>query len=153
MASKISQIASWVHVCSLLWVQRKKWILIRSMGCVHTHPSIVEKTREDNQKVVKIGRIINQVLAPSPKHDKIWAQWASNISSKSMLEKVWWCKRFEMKYWSQTICCLMNCSKGKGHACVRGSKKSHVSSKCCWKGKVLLLDHVNALKRKDIGRP
>jgi hypothetical protein len=29
------------------------------MGCVHTHQNIVEKIREDNQKVVKIGQVIN----------------------------------------------------------------------------------------------
>jgi hypothetical protein len=147
MASKVSRIASWVHVRSLLWMQHKRWIPIRSMGCVHTHQSIVEKIREDNQKVVKIGRTTNQVPTPSLKHDKIWAQWASSIPSKSMSKKVWWCKHFEMEYWSRTICWLMSCSKRKRHACVGGNKRLHVSSKCCWK-KNVLLDHVKALKRK-----
>jgi hypothetical protein len=94
MATKVSQITSWVPVCSLTWVQRKKWIPIRLMGCVHTHwkmlaikwwgglnyiQSDVENTREDNRKVKKISRAMNQTLAPGPKHDKIWARWVSNI--------------------------------------------------------------------------
>jgi hypothetical protein len=42
--------------------------------------SIVKKIGDDNQNVGKIGRTINQVLTPSPKHDKIQAQLVSNIS-------------------------------------------------------------------------
>jgi hypothetical protein len=56
------------------------------MGCVHTHqkmpaierwdnPScvqnVMQKTKEDNQKVGKIGRIINQMPTPRPQHDKM----------------------------------------------------------------------------------
>jgi hypothetical protein len=33
----------------------------------------VEKIKEDNQKVGKIGRTINQTPAPKPNHDTIWA--------------------------------------------------------------------------------
>ncbi len=33
----------------------------------------MEKTREDNQKVGKIGQVINQMSTPWPKHDKIKA--------------------------------------------------------------------------------
>jgi hypothetical protein len=35
--------------------------------------NVVEKTREDNQKVGKTNRIISQTFAPMPKHDKIRA--------------------------------------------------------------------------------
>jgi len=62
MATKMSEITSWIHVCSLPYAQCKRWILIRSMGCVQTHrkrlvidgcgslnyiQSIVEKIGED----------------------------------------------------------------------------------------------------------
>jgi hypothetical protein len=90
-----------ILVCSLPWTQRKKWIPIRSMGCVHAHrgmlaiegwgsPShvqnVVQKTREDNQKVGKIVRVISQACALRPEHNKIWAQWAWNVLSKSIME-------------------------------------------------------------------
>jgi hypothetical protein len=76
-----SQIASWVLVCSLPWVQHKKWIPIRSMECVHTHQKIptidgcgslshvqnfVEKTREDNQKVGKTNQVVSQMPTLRP---------------------------------------------------------------------------------------
>jgi hypothetical protein len=48
----------------------------------------MEKTREDNQKARKIGRIVNQMSAFGPEHYKIRTQWASNILSKNMLERV-----------------------------------------------------------------
>jgi hypothetical protein len=98
MVEKVSQIASWVLMHLLPWAQHK-----RLMGCVHTHKgkpaiegcgspshiqSVVKKIREDNQKVGKIGQTISQAFTPSPKHDKIQAQWPSNISSKSRLERV-----------------------------------------------------------------
>ncbi len=59
------------------------------MGCVRTHQrilaiegcvspshvqSVVQKNKEDNQKVGKIGRTINQAPTLGPKHDKIWAR-------------------------------------------------------------------------------
>jgi hypothetical protein len=50
--------------------------------------SVVEKTGEDNQKAKKIGQIINQAPTPEPKHDKIRAQWASNVPLENMLERV-----------------------------------------------------------------
>jgi hypothetical protein len=74
MVAKVLQIASWVHVHLLPWEQRKKWIPIGSMGCVHTHQqilaserwgspnhirSVVEKTGEDNQKVKKTNGAVN----------------------------------------------------------------------------------------------
>ncbi len=37
MATKVSQTTSWVPMHLLLWAQRKRWIPIGSMGCVHTH--------------------------------------------------------------------------------------------------------------------
>jgi hypothetical protein len=37
MATKVSQIASWVPMHLLPGAQCKRWILIGSMGCVHTH--------------------------------------------------------------------------------------------------------------------
>jgi hypothetical protein len=61
---------------------------IKGWGNLNHIQHIVEKTREVNKKPRKIGQIVNQTPAPRLKHDKIWAQWASNIPSKSMLEKV-----------------------------------------------------------------
>jgi len=37
MVTKVLQITSWVHVCSLGWAQCKKWMPIKLMGCVYTH--------------------------------------------------------------------------------------------------------------------
>jgi len=42
----------------------------------------------------------------------------------------------------------MSCSKGKKHAHVEGSKKSHATLRCYWKKKVLLSTCANALKKK-----
>jgi len=128
MARIVSRITSWVLVCSLPWVQCKRWIPIGSMGCVHIHwkrpviegcgnPnrvwSIVKKTKKDNQKAgfKKSIQVIRQTSNPTSKLDKIWRQWVSSILSKSMLENIWWCKCYEMESKSQTICCLMNYSK------------------------------------------
>jgi hypothetical protein len=36
MATKVLQTISWVFVHLLPWAQHKKWIPVRSMGCVHT---------------------------------------------------------------------------------------------------------------------
>jgi hypothetical protein len=44
MATKVSQIASWVIVCSLTWAQRKRWIPIRSMGCLQLKDGVVQVT-------------------------------------------------------------------------------------------------------------
>jgi hypothetical protein len=52
------------------------------------YKSVVEKTKENNRKVRKTNRTINQTFTPKPKHDKFRAQWASNISLENMLEKV-----------------------------------------------------------------
>jgi hypothetical protein len=133
------------------------------MGCVHTHwrgPTIegcgnlsrvwsnVEKIGENNQRVKKISQIIIQVLASRLKHNKIQALWASSIPSNNMLKRVWWCKHSKMKSWRWTICCRMSCSKRGRHACARGSRRSHVALRCCWKRKVLLSTHIKASKRK-----
>jgi len=109
MVTKVSQITSWVPVRSLPWAQHKRWIPIGSMECMHAHQKIlaieglgslshiwndVQKTKENYQKVGKIGRTINQTPALGLKHDRIWAWWASDILLKSMFIKVWWCKCF-----------------------------------------------------------
>jgi GH43 family beta-xylosidase len=114
--TKVLWIASWVPMHSLPWAQHKKWIPIRSIGCVHTHwgrlaiegcaspshiQSVVEKIGEDNWKVEKIGWIINQAPTLVPKHDKIWAWWVSSISLENMLMTVWWCKRSKMESWNE----------------------------------------------------
>jgi hypothetical protein len=142
---KVSRIPSWVLMCSLPWVQCKRWIPIWSMGCVHTNQKIlrsercgslnhiwnvVEKIREDNWKVKKIGQIIRQSPIPRLEHDNIQAWWATYILSRSMLERVWWCKWFEMKSWSQTICCLMSCSKRRKHTHVEGGRRLYLALKC-----------------------
>jgi hypothetical protein len=76
------------------------------------------------------------------------SQYASNISLKNMLEKVWWCRLSKMKIWSWTICCPMNCSNVEKHAQVGGGGRSHVILKCYWKKKMLLLTCAKASKRK-----
>jgi hypothetical protein len=73
-ATKVSRTSSWVPMCSLPWVQHKKWTPITLMGCVHTHwriptiegcgnPShvrnIVKKDGEYNWKVGKVHWTIN----------------------------------------------------------------------------------------------
>jgi hypothetical protein len=141
MATKVSWIASWVLVRSLSWTQCKKWIPIRLMGCVHTHwemptiegwgnpihiQSVVKKNGENNWKAQKIGQAISQTLTPELKHDKIQAQWASNVPLKSMLEKVWQCKRSKMESWSWIICCPRSCSNGGRHARAKSGRRSHV---------------------------
>jgi hypothetical protein len=127
MVAKMSQIASWVLMHSLPWMQHKRWIPIGSMGCVHTHwrifaingwvnPShvqnVVEKFGENNQKDGKINWIVNQVPTLGPKHDKIQARWVFNILLESMLER---CRCFKMESLSWTICCLMSYSNGGKH--------------------------------------
>jgi hypothetical protein len=154
-------------LCGIV-VEHKKWTLVTSMGCVHTHqkiptiercgnPShvwnIMEKDGEDNRKVRKVDWIINQAPNQRPKHDKIRAQWVSDILSKNMLERVWWCKHFEMESWNRTICWPMNCSKRGRHARARGKRRSQVALKCCWKKKALLSTHVKALRRKGHWSP
>jgi hypothetical protein len=67
------------------------------MGCEHTHQqmliierwgnpsharSVVQKNGEDNQKAGKTSQTVNQALALGPKHDKIRAQWAIDVSRK-----------------------------------------------------------------------
>jgi hypothetical protein len=163
MVAKVLWTASWVHVCSLPWAQCKRWIPIRLMGCVHTHqriftiggwgiPSCIwnttKKIEKASQSQKKIGLIVSQALALGPKYDKIQAQWASDILLKSMLEKIRWCKHFEMEFWSWIICCPMNCSNERRHVWVGGGRKSQVALKCCWRGKVLLSIHVKASRRK-----
>ncbi len=145
MVAKVSQIASWVPMHSLPWAQCKRCISIRSMECVHTHRgmhvierwgslshiwNVVQKIGENNWKVGKTNRVVNQAPVLGPKHDKIQAWWASNVSLESMLEKVWWWRHSEMESWSWTICCLMSCSNGGRHAWVRGGRRSHVALKC-----------------------
>jgi hypothetical protein len=83
MATKVSQIAPWVLMCSLPWAQCKRWIPIKSMGCAHrgmptiegwgspSHvQSVASKIEEDNRKVGKIGWVVNKVLTLGPEHDK-----------------------------------------------------------------------------------
>jgi len=74
MAAKVLQIASWVLMGLLPWTQRKRWIPIGSMGCVHTHQGMlvieewgspsgiwsdVQRIGEDNWKVGRTSQVIN----------------------------------------------------------------------------------------------
>jgi hypothetical protein len=137
MVTKVSWIASWVLMRSLPWAQRKRWILVRLMGCVHIHrgmsaiegwggPShvqnVVQKIGEDNWKARKISRIVNQTLALRLKHDKIWAWWSLDVPLENILGKVQWCICSKMEFWSWTICCSMSCSNGGRHAWVGGDR-------------------------------
>jgi len=47
----------------------------------------VEKISENNQQARKVGQVVNRALTLGSNHDKIQAQWVSNISLESMLEK------------------------------------------------------------------
>jgi hypothetical protein len=146
MAAKVLQIASWVLVRLLLWAQRKMWIPIGSMGNVHTHQKILaieiwgspscvwsamEKNGENNWKAGKTGQVVNQAFAPGLEHDKIWAWWALDVPLKNKLERVWWCRHFEMESWNWTICCPMSCSNGRRHVWAGGGRRSHVALRCC----------------------
>jgi len=110
--------------------------------------NIMKKIGEFNRKLEKINRTISQTLTPRPEHDKIQAWWASNIPSKNMLERVWWCKHSEMESWNWTICWLMSCLNKRGYERIGGGRRSHATLKCCWKRKLLLLTCVKASKRK-----
>jgi hypothetical protein len=168
MATKVSQTTSYVFVHSLPWAQFKRWIPIGSMGCGHTHWgrlaiekcgnlnyvwSNVEKIRENHRKVGKISWIINQTFTLRLKHDKIWAWWAWSISSKNMLENIWWCKCSKMEIWRWTICCLMNCSKGKKHTCARTIEDCMLLWGVVRKGRCYCQFVLKLQKGKDIGQP
>jgi hypothetical protein len=43
----------------------------------------MENIKEANQKFGKIGRTVNQAPTHGLEHDRIWAQWASNIPSRA----------------------------------------------------------------------
>jgi hypothetical protein len=131
--------------------------------CVHTHQgiltiewwgnpsriqSVVQKIKKISQKLGKIGQTINQKLAFGLEHDIIRAWWVSNILMKNMLKKVWWCRHSEIKFWSWTIYCLTSCSNNGIYAWIGGSRKSHATLNCCWKGKMLLSIHAKVSKRK-----
>ncbi len=90
METKMSRIVSWLPMYSLPWVQHKRWIPMGSMGCVHTHKrrlaiegcdsprcvwNVVEKIRENNWKVGKIGWTISQTPTLGPKHDTLRCCW------------------------------------------------------------------------------
>jgi hypothetical protein len=152
-----------VPMYSLPWAWHKRWTPIALMGCVYMQwqiliiegcdnpshiQSTMEKDGEDNWKVRKASQIISQMPTSRPEHDKIRTQWISNNLSKNMLEKVWWCKCSKMESWNWTICCPMNCSKGKRHVRVGDGKRLQVTLRCCWKGKMLLSTCVKASRRK-----
>jgi hypothetical protein len=88
MVAKVWWTSSWVLVHSLPRVQRKRWIPLRLMGCMHTHqgrPAIegcdspscvwsnVEKTKKDHWKDKKTYQGISQIPPPRLDHDKIQA--------------------------------------------------------------------------------
>jgi len=43
----------------------------------------MEKDGEDHRKAKKVGWIVNQTPTLGLEHDKIWAQWVSNIMLKA----------------------------------------------------------------------
>jgi len=47
----------------------------------------VKKIRENNQKAKTTYRIINQMISPRLKHNKIQAQWTIDILSKKHVGK------------------------------------------------------------------
>jgi hypothetical protein len=112
MATKVSWITSWIPMRSLPWMlECKKWIATRLMGSVHMHwrilaiegwrnPNYVwntmKKIGEDNWKARKTNQVINQMLGPRPKHDKIWTQWVwikysigEHVGKGMMMQTFW----------------------------------------------------------------
>jgi hypothetical protein len=69
-------------------------LTIKGWGNPNHVQNIVEKIKEVNQKLGKIGQTVSQIVTFGPKHDIIRAQWASNILLKNMLANLWWCKTF-----------------------------------------------------------
>jgi hypothetical protein len=59
--------------------------------------NVMQNPRENNQNVGKNGRVVSEMITLGLEHDKIWAQWASNVSLEGMLERVWWYRCFEME--------------------------------------------------------
>jgi hypothetical protein len=47
--------------------------IIEGWGSPSHVQNVIQKTNEDNRKVKKIDRVVNQVPTPGPKQDKIWA--------------------------------------------------------------------------------
>jgi len=64
-------------------------VLCETMGKIY---------EKDKQKAKKFSPVINQMPTPRLEHFKIWTQLSLGIMSKSMLEKVWWCKFSEMEF-------------------------------------------------------
>jgi hypothetical protein len=56
-------------------------LAIKGWGNPSQIQNVMQKIWEDNRKVGKIGQTISQALTIGPKHDKIWAQWASDVMS------------------------------------------------------------------------
>jgi hypothetical protein len=108
------------------------WKILAIEGCSNPNyvQSVVEKTWENNWNDVNIGWLVNQTITPRLKHDKIWTWWTLSILSKSMLNRVWWYKRYEMKFLRWTICCPI-CWKGEKHAHAGSDRKSHGAFRCC----------------------
>jgi hypothetical protein len=63
-------------------------LIIEGCGNLSHVQNVVEKNGEKNQKPRKIGQSISQVPTLRLKYDKIQAQCALCILSKSMLERV-----------------------------------------------------------------
>ncbi len=59
----------------------KRYLQLRDGVIQITFKILWQKNGENNQKVGKIGRVVNQALAFKPKHDKIWAWWVLDILS------------------------------------------------------------------------
>jgi hypothetical protein len=134
-----------------------------NIGCVRMHwkiptiegwgsPNCIRNTMEiigeDNWKAKKTSWVVNQTPTFGPENDKIWTWWALNVSSKSMLKRLWWCKHSEMESWSRTICCRMSCSNRGKQTWTKGGRRSHIALRCCRKRKVLFLIHVKVSRKK-----
>jgi len=94
METKMSRTTSWLPMRSLPWAQHKRWIPMKSMGCVHTHQrrlaiewcdraswvwSVVKKIREKNWKVGNISRTISQTPTLGLKHDTLRCCWKRKV--------------------------------------------------------------------------
>ncbi len=103
MAAKVSWTSSWVPMHSFPWMQHKKWIHVKLMGCVHTHQrgfaiegcgnpsyvlSVMEKIGENNRKV---GKDNGNPFAKSSRWKQFWR-------CSKIVPKGWLANEFSMRW-------------------------------------------------------
>ncbi len=142
------RITSCVLVHSSSWAHNKRQMSIKGqwVRCKHNEENMQSKDGGVWTKSKTSWKFLSKVIetwddmyckpcvCPKPKYDKMWVWCALNISSKSTIKKVWWCKCFKMKFWSWYICWPIGCSNKKGIR-VEGGKGCWSFSSIVGKGK------------------